>query len=182
MSQAISNSRFRQITELANEMIRQNSISKPNVPIEKISRKEGVQVVEADLGNDISGMLVINGDTAVIGISPGQTKERKRFTIAHELGHFLLHKDSKNSVFLDRDFIVKYRSNKPYSDIEIRQEQEANAFAAAILMPQQLILAELDKSDFQDLSETELINELALLFNVSVPAMTYRLLNLNILF
>jgi len=49
-------------------------------------------------------------------------------------------------------------------------------------MPQELIMAELARNDFQAQSESDLINTLADLFNVSVPAMTYRLVNLNVLF
>jgi len=182
MSRAISNLKFRYITELTSEMIGKMNINKPCIPIEKIAKNLGVEIVETDLGNDISGMLVINGKDAVIAINPLQSTERKRFTIAHELGHFVLHKENSNNVFVDRDFIIKYRSNKPYSELEIRQEQEANAFAASILMPQELIMAELARNDFQAQSESDLINTLADLFNVSVPAMTYRLVNLNVLF
>jgi Zn-dependent peptidase ImmA (M78 family) len=181
MSRAISNQKFRYISELTAEMIGKMNINKPCIPIEKIAKSLGVQISEIDLGADISGMLVINDKDAVIAINPMQSPERKRFTIAHELGHFVLHKENNNSVFVDRDFIVKYRSNKPYSELEVRQEQEANAFAAAILMPQELVMTELARNDLQAQSESELIDTLSNLFNVSVPAMTYRLVNLNVL-
>ncbi|MFI5161229.1 MAG: ImmA/IrrE family metallo-endopeptidase [Sphingobacteriales bacterium] len=180
MSRAISNVKFRHISDLTSELVGKMNINKPRIPIEKIAKDLGVAIVETDLGSEISGMLVINGNDAVIALNPMQSAERKRFTIAHELGHFILHKESNSNVFVDRDFIVKYRSNKPYSELEIRQEQEANAFAASILMPQELIMTELAKTEAQ--SESEVINTLATSFDVSVPAMTYRLVNLNVLF
>jgi len=49
-------------------------------------------------------------------------------------------------------------------------------------MPKELIFAELKKEYVKNMSETELIEELAAVFDVSVPAMTFRLTNLNLLY
>lgn len=119
----------------------------------------------------------------MIGYSANDPKVRKRFTIAHELGHYILHGDSssKEEVFVDKDFIIKYRNNvNSYNKVEIKQENEANAFAAALLMPKFLIEEEFRNNDFSNLSEPDLIKYLAKKFEVSVLAMTYRLSNLNI--
>lgn len=183
MSRPISNYKFKQVTDITFQMVVAANILKAPVDVDVIARSCGVSIEKTDLGDDVSGLLVIHGDRAVIAYSTNQGEQRKRFTIAHELGHFILHKDSEgDTVFVDKDFIVKYRSNKLYSEVELRQEQEANAFAASLLMPKEFIFDELNSERLRNLSESELIPELAKVFNVSVPAMTYRLSNLNVLY
>lgn len=175
--------KLRQVADLAYQMIIDNGITEAPIPIERIIRNNDVLMDETDLGDEISGLLIITNNTAVIAYSPNQVQQRKRFTLAHEFGHFILHKGvDEDSFFVDKDFIVKYRGNKIYSERETRQEQEANAFAASILMPKQFVFDELSKPEFKDLTELALIDALAKKFDVSVPAMTYRLSNLNILF
>jgi Zn-dependent peptidase ImmA (M78 family) len=105
---------------------------------------------------------------------------RQRFTIAHELGHYQLHLHSANEIFVDKDFIVKYRSEKKYSETEIRQEREANQFAAELLMPREFIKAEIIKKKYQRLSEMEFLEKLAKTFDVSVAAMTIRANDLDL--
>ena len=90
--------------------------------------------------------------------------------------------DENNNLFVDKDFLVKYRGNNSYTHKELIQEQQANAFSAALLMPEEFVLDELKKQSTLKLSEIELIETLAKLFDVSVPAMTYRLNNLNLNF
>lgn len=183
MSRAISNSRIRQVSELTYQMVLSAKISHAPVDVELIAKSCGVTIENTDLGDEVSGLLVIHGNKAVIAHNPNQSRQRKRFTIAHELGHFALHRDEgTDTVFVDKDFIIKYRGNRIYSEVELRQEQEANAFAASLLMPKEFIFDEMSKDDFRYLQEGELIEKLAKTFDVSVAAMTFRLTNLNILY
>ncbi|WP_316753656.1 ImmA/IrrE family metallo-endopeptidase [Pedobacter gandavensis] len=183
MSRAISNQRLRQISDITYNMVLSSLPISRKVNVENIAKLNGVQVQPTDLGEDVSGILVVQEDNAVIAYNPSQLSQRTRFTIAHELGHYILHLDnSKDTVFIDKDFIVKYRSNKVYSEVELRQEQEANAFAASLLMPKEFIFEELDQLNAENLTETQLIERLAEAFDVSIPAMTFRLTNLNILY
>lgn len=183
MSKAISNLKFKKVTDAAVQLLINSKVTRAPVDVVKIAKLSGVIVEQTDLGDEVSGLLVIHSGQGVIAYSPDQGDQRKRFTIAHELGHYILHnQDSADAVFVDKDFIVKYRSQKAYSEIEVRQEQEANAFAASLLMPKDLIFEELKKERLQSMSESELIEELARIFDVSIPAMTFRLSNLNILY
>ncbi len=164
------------------ELLEKLKILAPPIPIKEIVTQLGLHLISYDLGDEVSGILVIENDKGTIGFNPKNSKVRQRFTIAHELGHYLLHKHASSEVFVDKDFIVKYRSAKQYSFAEIKQEQEANLFAAAILMPKELIKAELSKKDYNDLSETDFIAAMAKIFDVSIPAMTYRIANSNFYF
>lgn len=104
---------------------------------------------------------------------------RQRFTIAHELGHLLLHRyttphaDGRQIRFRDED------SSKG----SVREEVEANQFAAEVLMPEDLIRAHLKMSfdladDTADREAVERLTRLAKRFEVSVQALSFRVANL----
>ncbi|RWY49358.1 ImmA/IrrE family metallo-endopeptidase [Mucilaginibacter gilvus] len=181
---AISFVRTRKIEELALGLIESAGFKKTPIDIKKIASSLGVSVMPYDFGNEMSGVLVLNNDVGTIGYNKDHSEQRSRFTIAHELGHYILHRKNHNDVFVDKDFIVMYRrrNDRNYTQIELIQEQEANAFAAAILMPEHLIECEVRNNNFySELSELQLIDKLAKTFRVSSPAMTFRLHNLSIL-
>lgn len=95
-----------------------------------------------------------------IKLDPSATKERQRFTLAHELGHYFLH--SKQGQIP----IKAFRSGSNLA------EQEANFFAANILMPKKLFIAKY--KSFSRRSQFERETEMANLFHVSVPAIRAR--------
>lgn len=104
-----------------------------------------------------SGALTVNDNHAVIWVSMGEAPERKRFTIAHELGHLLLH-DTRHA-FRDQT----------YDGSET--ESEANRFAADLLMPMWMVgPVALTATD------DEGVARLAEMFGVSKGAMNRRLL------
>lgn len=166
------------------ELLTQFNVTAPSIAVKQIVKDLGLNLISYDFGekNEISGILVIENGIGTIGYNPQNSKQRQRFTIAHELGHFLLHGHSKSEVFVDTDFIVKYRSEKNYSPHEVRQEQEANAFAAELLMPKKLLLAELKKDSYRQISEQEVIKNLAKVFEVSILAMSYRVANTSLFY
>ncbi len=170
---------YKKIENQVDKLIHDQGIKELPIPIEKIARAHGAEVVAYDL-KEASGMLVISKKKGTIGYNASQSKGRQRFTIAHELGHYLLHSDAKKELFVDRDLIIKFRGEITYTPAELKQESEANAFAAAILMPKSFILQELRNKKYKELTENELIDALAKSFEVSALAMTYRLKDLNL--
>lgn len=156
--------------------------SLPNVDlpikIEDIAKARGVKVMPYPLGDDVSGLLAIEEGVATIGYNQLEAKVRTRFTIAHELGHFELHRD-KSDLFVDKQFI--YRSqNSGDTPAKQQMEQEANYFASAILMPTELVRREVEKMEF-DLRSEEAIKALAKIFDVSTTAMSVRISKLGLL-
>jgi Zn-dependent peptidase ImmA (M78 family) len=147
------------------------------VPVNKIAESRGLTIKPYDLGEAVSGVLVIKQGVGTIGINPTESMVRQRFTVAHELGHFELHNDG-DELFVDKAFKVHFRDQNS-SKGEIKKEQEANAFAAALLMPEKFIRKEIEKHSF-DLSDEDSMKTLAKTFNVSVPAMTFRISNLGL--
>ena len=166
-----------QIEKKAFELLEKtNSVSLP-IPIKEVIKKIGIKLSPYDLGNDVSGVLVIDNETCKIGYNSTESHVRQRFTLAHELGHFILHKNKNQDVFVDNVTYMFRKSNTRSVDYKI--EMEANQFAAAILMPEIMIERELNKLNNGNLSDHDLIVELANKFKVSQIAMTYRLNNLG---
>ena len=166
----------------AQNLIKRHNIKEPPISVIEIAKGLGINVIAYGFGEGVSGILVVENNKSTIGYSTSDSKVRQRFTIAHELGHFILHHNSTQpeQLFVDKNFLIKYRGCQKYSQAEIQHEQQANSFAAELLMPKSLIEAELVKKDYIDLTESELIEELAKVFDVSIIAMSYRLANLSI--
>lgn len=147
------------------------------IDLESICRANNIILKKEKLENDISGLLVLKNSSTYILCNELDNNLRQRFTIAHELGHFYLHKDS--NIFVDTQKVL-YR-NADSSRGEIKREIEANSFAAALLMPENFVLNEIDKLNKSYL-DIEDIDILAKIFSVSTLAMSFRLSNLGFQF
>ena len=166
---------YKHIEEKADEVLKNENFYTAGFDIFKLIKKLNIEVVPKKFSDNISGFLAINNGKVIISINENEVKERKRFTAAHELGHFFLH--SKNQpLFIDKTPKIMYRNNAS-STGEVLIEREANAFAAALLMPQNLIIAEMDK--LQENEASKIIIKLADKFKVSEQAMSFRLSNLG---
>ena len=157
-----------QLTEQQRQTLA-TAISKPLVKIGKLAKELGVdRVMISHMPPGVSGQISIEDDQYIIRVTRYDSKERQRFTIAHELAHFLLHKhiiDNKSKI---TDTIL-YRSNES-SEIEM----EANRLAADIIMPAEPIRRAV-KEEFDGYVTDEIIEELAGRCVVSNLAMEIRL-------
>lgn len=163
--------RYSKISAMVDALLGQHGQAAPPVRIEKIAKDLGIEIRTGDLG-DVSGLIVRSGDGAVIGVNSTQGRQRQRFTIAHELGHFLLHEGLNNHV--DHNYRINYRSEESSKATNV-DEIEANFFAASILMPKRFLDA-LNAEEALD-SDNE-VAEFAKQFDVSRHAMSLRLANL----
>lgn len=151
------------------------------IPIDvyAIAEGEGVHVEEVDLEPNVSGFLVLKEDEVVIGVNKNHHPYRKRFTIAHELGHHLIHGAmAASNVMTEEGELVFFRDQASESG-EIEQERQANQFAADLLMPKDL-LKTLVPTKIRMTDETS-IRKLAVKFDVSFAAMSFRLSALKLL-
>ena len=104
-----------------------------------------------------------------IGVNAKQSPARRRFTIAHEFGHFLLHEGfPAMSITTTASIFARMRSSLAV-DIE---EIEANFFAACLLMPKQFLIA---VDAIEALDSDRAVGRLATAFKVSRHAMSLRL-------
>lgn len=139
------------------------------VNVSKICADFGVDILLASLPARISGEIRPGGTGTsgfIIRINRYEAEVRQRFTAAHELAHFLLHKDKIKSGIVDS---VLYRSN-----LSSALEAEANRLAADILMPPDLVTNCLNGLPTHLISESVVI-DLAASFRVSKAAMGFRL-------
>lgn len=150
------------------------------VPIDLVAQRLNLTMEAGSLDDDVSGMLIIRGDRGAIGYNSTHSRVRQRFTISHEIAHFLLHakRGAKPQLFIDTN--VSYRRDANSSAGTDRYEVEANQLGAALLMPQRLVQQEI-RNNKLNLDDDESISALAKRFQVSSAAMTNRLLNLGIL-
>lgn len=87
-------------------------------------------------GQSLSGLLLAARGEIWVNADEARTwPTRRRFTIGHELGHWELHRDAQRTLFC-RSTTVKEDQPASVPDIE----EEASRFAAALLMPQWLML------------------------------------------
>jgi Zn-dependent peptidase ImmA (M78 family) len=155
---------------MVDHLLLQHRQVRPPVRVEKIAQELSVQVRAGDL-KDVSGLLVRTGDTAIIGVNSTQSRVRQRFTIAHELGHFLLHDGIQHHV--DHNYRVNFRSDVSSSATSV-DEIEANFFAASLLMPKRFLD---EMNAVEALDDDAKVAELAKAFDVSRHAMSLRLVN-----
>lgn len=157
--------------EAAERLLREFGVDEAPIQPDAIAEGLGAIVVTQELEPDVSGMLVRESDGLIIGVNKHHAPVRRRFTIAHELGHLELHRG--RVLILDTPVRVDFRDGA-----SSQEESEANRFAAALLMPQEMVVrAAAGASRDPD----QLIKSLARKFQVSPAAMGYRLINLGIL-
>jgi Zn-dependent peptidase ImmA (M78 family) len=150
------------------------------VPIDLVTDRLGLTFEAAELGANMSGMLVVENERGAIGYNASHAPVRQRFTIAHEIGHYILHlKRNRKSQFFIDPYVVFRRDDSSSSGSD-KEEIEANQFAAALLMSEKLLRNEITKNQL-DLDDDDAVAFLAKRFHVSNAAMTNRLIGLRFL-
>ncbi|MBU4017219.1 ImmA/IrrE family metallo-endopeptidase [Patescibacteria group bacterium] len=112
---------------------------------------------------NVSG--VFNRKDQEIYVAEDEAPNRKAFTVAHELGHYFLHENKQTEVFLREQILNLTEESR-------ENEQEANWFAASLLMPEKLI------KKYYSISKD--VDVLSTLFGVSPTAVYFRLKNLGL--
>jgi Zn-dependent peptidase ImmA (M78 family) len=164
----------------AQKILTEFEIRNAPVPVEEIASRLGAKLsFEPFEGKgELSGMLLRDKGRTVIGINSSHPTVRQRFSIAHEIGHLVMH---QGSVFVDQ--IVRFNRDGKSSLAIDPEEIQANRFAAALLMPEMLVTVAVKKrlNKKPNVSPGILISELATEFEVSTQAMEFRLINLGII-
>jgi len=156
----------KELEQLTSNILLDNDMYKIPVDVLKIARANDIEVYEGDLDKKISGAIRYYKDTKkfVILLNKNDSVVRQRFTVAHELGHFFLHREILENNEIHVDAMFRMPNEK---------ESEVDYFAGALLMNRTL----LEKMYEENTS----ITELSQIFKVSVSAMTVRLDILNLL-
>lgn len=154
---------FKRVNRTARELLAKYKLTTPPFDPEEIAEAEGFDVIyrefEPEISAHISGYSDANSNS--IYVNKAIPARRKIFTIAHELAHLLLHRayvtdEGRYLVLPRRNF---YGSDKPI------EEKEADAFAAELLVPLEVL------RKYKSLASDD---ELARLFAVSGDVVTHR--------
>lgn len=160
-----------QVERLTVELLKKSNISRPPVPVEKVAEAEGFRLIREFLDSDLSGFYVKQIGVPTIGVNVAHAPVRQRFTIAHELGHALLHANEH----YDREFRRDHMSASAVDPDEI----DANTFAASLLMPADWVREKW--AETTDLLDDAWLVRTARQFGVSTQSLMYRIENLNLL-
>lgn len=165
----------------AKQLIDSLGIKKAPINIESVAQKLGLKIMEMDLEEGISGLLITNPQISCVVVQKQDYPNRKRFSIAHEIAHFCLKHQFEpgEHVHVDRGFLISQRNRRSATGTDLK-EIEANQFAACLLMPSRLVREYVEKLKADHLHDTH-ISLLAKEFDVSEQAMTIRLASLDLL-
>jgi len=163
--------------EKAIDLLRAAHVTSLPVPVDEIARGLDVDLTYEAYDGDVSGMIYRYDDHAVIGVNSKHAPTRQRFTVAHEIGHCVLHEGRQ--MFVDR-FVTRVNWRNGESNVE---EIQANQFAAELLMPREFVAREVERAlnKRRTIDGQGLASQLANVFDVSPQAMEYRLANLGVL-
>ena len=144
----------------------QKGITLYPLDVERLAKEMGINVQYVDfVDDDLSGVLIKNPDCDLWTIKVNQHHHvnRRRYTIAHEIGHYCRHKQLQDE-FKDQVFFRSSESSKI--------EWQANEFASNLLIPEQVFRQKINEG-------VTSIEKLANFFGVSTLALRIRAKKLN---
>ncbi len=130
--------RLQQVRGRAREVVKRYGIAGPGTPVEKIIAGEKLELVLRSWGRDNPiGGLLFRGERT-IAVNGDDVPKRRRFSMAHELGHY----------FLGHDYLRDYPEididrppeEDPHPAADSDAEQEAHHFANELLVPRPILI------------------------------------------
>lgn len=187
-NQSISTSEYESIEKSANKLLFDLGYKDIDVvDVTALATRLGFLVGEIEAYDGLDGFIVLDDNginslntSKLIGINKDLSFEEKRFTTAHELGHYILQAKKRKGKTLP--FACREHRNRKMNKQERIEEDKMDYFAACILMPQKAVTNYFnqDKS-FENKSIREKIKLIAKYFNVSTECALYRLEELNLI-
>ena len=176
----VEHDRLAEIESRAEAVLHEHAFGRVPVPIISICRAMGIDVFYSDFRRpNVSGAIVGKSGKFTIYVRRSEPEPRQRFTVAHELGHYILHLADKAADLGYTDELPEKRYVAAFRSAHLgSEEEEANAFAAAILMPAKAIQSRASWAVDEDYDDGA--RDLARQFHVSYAAMTRRLAELEL--
>ena len=135
------------------------------VPIKEIAKNYNIDITEVVDLKEKSGSIEKKGENYLIKINIFDSLQRQRFTTAHILGHYFMHKKDIENKKLTINRM--YRSKLPLS-----KEVEANRFAANLLIPLEKISEIIDKKrakTISELAEKFFVSRITIAIRLGIP-------------
>ncbi len=142
---------------------------------ERTANSLGLIIARQDVDATVDGMLLRRDGRVMVGLNGARPSESQRFMLAHLIGHYRMH--ARRELILDG--VVRYQHRRLGCIPTDREEAEANRFAGALLMPENVVRRMAREADFD--TAAQLVDLLAPRFDVSRAVMGYRLMSLGII-
>ena len=168
------------VRQQAEALAERGGTAEPPIDVDSIAEMLGLPVTREDLGPAVSGLLINNGTQSYICVQENDAETRRRFTVGHEIGHYLLGHQFRDGehVHVDKGNFISQRGPRSSAGVD-PMEIEANQFAASLLMPSHLL--QKHAAGYGTTLLDSDVSALATKFNVSEQAMTIRLSALGLL-
>jgi Zn-dependent peptidase ImmA (M78 family) len=152
-------------TEYARKLLSELDIKSAPIYPRKVARDLGISVWERKADSGYDGYLIsANGAWGIMINSSIRSKARRRFTVAHELGHYYIdHHNGTSYQCFGKDIGVISSSAR-------QEEREANEFAVELLMPDELFRKDIRQRDIG----LETVNSLATKYGTSMTSTAIR--------
>ncbi len=176
-------SRRQEIEKTAIELLESSGYSESeDIDVVSVAKSLGFMVGATDMDEETDGFIIVHeGRQNILGLESDKiivvNSKRdivwKRFTIAHELGHFILHYDKER----DKDGLYAHREHvKGKSE----SENEADYFAANLLLPRHIFMAKYKKLQDSNMDANMIIELLARDFMVTSRTVARRIMELEL--
>lgn len=141
---------------MARKVLKDSRISEPPVDLHKIVAAHGIQYIEVeDFPDTVDALIIEDGTKTYAAVNAKQHLHRQRFSVAHELGHYFLHRD----VVLEDPVTI---DNPPGEDWapggKNPAETEADIFAGELLVPLEF-LKKFHSKSLEELSKVFLVSQ-----------------------
>ena len=172
--------RRQHIRAIVDKIFLDRGITSTSVPIDvdAIVEAYGIEIKRDQVDEGLSGFIVrsAKGGKAMIGVNRNHHPNRQRFTIAHELGHYLLHENEVVHFDGERPGFTVHLRDHASSEGKDDLEREANLFAAELLMPARFLRKDVHEKPIDLFDDPgKALDTLAKKYAVSREALTYRL-------
>lgn len=155
--------------------------TKEMVDVIDVAKRLGFVIGNAVLNDEDDGFIVVEEGKEelmgfrtdkIIGVNSDRTLEWKRFIIAHELGHYMLHcrKEKQQGLYAHRVHTTGHNQS----------EDEADFFATNLLMPREIFTEKYNRLKEKDMEKQEIVDALARKFIVTSEMTLQRIEELNL--
>lgn len=147
--------------------------------INDVCSKVGIETFSLSMPKGIDGVIMVGKGSKVIGVSNRISSIDSRFVVAHELAHFIVESKKKD----EKDILLAMKDSILHDEKKDDNENRMDLIAAAILVPKELFLRDLEEKKISGISKYEdakniafwKIDDLAKKYNVNPELITRRI-------
>lgn len=140
------------IVDAANTLLGAGKLKETPVEIISLCKNMGFNVYRQTLPHDVCGYIAIDGDMKemfgtdrIISVNIVESAKRRRFTVAHELGHYLFNFDPAKNITFYNAFERDHKADEE----TLPDEEACNRFAAELLMPREAFTKAYEKASIK---------------------------------